>query len=84
MKIKDLTRSLRRNHLARLKKSRQFYWGRRMVDDPRALGQVVETPTPHQGWLEGSAPRYCRELALDERNTVESFARIESTELANF
>ena len=81
MKIKDLTRSLRRHHLARLKKYRQFYWGRRMVDDPRALGQVATTPTSHQGWLDGNPRRYCRELALDERSAVESFVRIESAEL---
>jgi len=82
MKIKDLTRSLRRHHLARIKKTRQLYWGRRMVDDPRALGQVATTPTPNQGWLDGNPRKYCRQLALDERSAIESFARIESAEWA--
>jgi hypothetical protein len=48
MQHKDFARALRRHHLARLKKARQFYWGRGlrpgMEWTPRALGMVAHTP----------------------------------------
>jgi len=52
MQHKDFARALRRHHRARLKKARQFYWGRGTRAEfnfgwtPQSLGMVVDTPTP--------------------------------------
>lgn len=48
MEHKDLSRALRRHHRARLKKTRQYYWGHGHFLPakwtPRQLGMVVQYP----------------------------------------
>ena len=77
MQIEDTQRSNRRHHTERLKKARQFYWGRWLADSPRSLGQVVTTPKPNKGWMDGNPRKYSKELTVGERSSVESFQRIE-------
>ena len=44
--MKDLSRSIRRHHAARLKKARRFYYRSEVPLDPRRLGIALNTPHP--------------------------------------
>ena len=39
-----MKRAIRRQHRERLKRARRFWWGRKL--ERKALGMVVDTPTP--------------------------------------
>ena len=47
--MKDLSRSIRRHHAARLKKARKNYWGATGLE-PRRLGIALNTPHPCSCW----------------------------------
>jgi hypothetical protein len=39
--MKNMKRALRRHHVARLKATRLFHWGRDLRDDAKSLGKAV-------------------------------------------
>ena len=41
-----MKRALRRHHVARLKRSRRFHWGRDLAQEPKPLDRAVDTPCP--------------------------------------
>lgn len=65
--MKNMKRSLRRHHAARLKKARRFYWGRDIRQDAKALCKIVDTPTPCSCWLCGNPRRTVNEVTWQER-----------------
>ena len=71
---KDLSRSLRRHHIERLKKTRKFYWGRDKQNplQPKQLGMVTQTPQICSCWVCRNARRNPK-----ERLTIQELSHIE-------
>ena len=65
--MKNMKRALRMHHVARLKKARRYYWGQDIRRDVKALGKVVDTPTPCSCWMCGNPRRTSNEVTLQER-----------------
>jgi hypothetical protein len=72
--MKNLKRSLRRHHVARLKAARRFHFGRDLYGNAKALGKVVDTPCPCSCWMCGNPRRKLDELTIHERSSQELFA----------
>lgn len=56
--MKNMSRAIRRHHVARLKQARRFYLGRDNRSDPHALGRLLRTTTPCSCWMCGNPRRY--------------------------
>ena len=56
--MKNMSRAIRRHHLARLKQSRRYYFGRDNQNDPQALGRLLSTTTPCSCWMCGNPRCY--------------------------
>jgi hypothetical protein len=69
--MKNMKRALRQNHVVRLKKARGFHWGRDIRQDAKALGKVIDTPTPCSCWMCGNPRRYFNEATLQERRAID-------------
>ena len=46
-----MKRAVRRHHRSRLKKKRQYHWGRDLNTEPEILAMTVNTPTPCSCWM---------------------------------
>ncbi len=64
---KEMTRALRRHHVARLKRSRRFYFGKDLAKDPVDLGITVTTAARCSCALCGNPRRIFLELTMQER-----------------
>ncbi len=69
--MKDPLRALRRHHVARLKKKRQKYWGRKL-NDPASLGKVAATPCPCSCWMCGNPRKNLNQPTLEERRDAQN------------
>lgn len=56
--MKNMSRAIRRHHLARLKQARRFYFGRDNRSDSHTLGRLLSTTTPCSCWMCGNPRRY--------------------------
>lgn len=56
--MKNISRAIRRHHIARLKQARRFYFGRDNWSDSHALGRLMYTTTPCSCWMCGNPRRY--------------------------
>lgn len=75
MQHKDFARALRRHHRARLKKSRQFYWGNGYNGGrdwtPRSLGMVVHTPQMCSCLGCGNSRKWLGERTMQEQRVYQ-------------
>lgn len=55
--MKEAART-KRNHRARLKRNRRFYWGRDLSRDPAELAKVVNTKKPCSCLMCGNARKH--------------------------
>lgn len=73
-----MKRALRRHHVARLKRSRRFHWGRDLAQEPKPLAKAVDTPCPCSCWMCGNPRRYFGELTPQERRELLGFREWQS------
>lgn len=72
MYLKDQSRAMRRNHVARLKKTRKGYWGMTPEDQTeRRLGGVVQYPCVCSCWMCGNARKWQGEQTIQERRAMQ-------------
>ena len=79
-----MKRALRRHHVARLKRSRRFHWGRDLAQEPKPLAKAVDTPCLCSCWMCGNPRRYFRELTRQERRELLDFREWQSTQRVAF
>ena len=70
--MKNMSRSVRRHHIQRLKAKRRFQWGRDYSSSPRWLGILTHTSTPCSCWACGNERKWKTDsgngLTLQERS----------------
>ena len=67
--MKNMLRSIRRHHYARLKKTRQYYWGHNKKEGymtPKQAGEVTQTPCMCSSYCCGNPRRHFKTLTLQE------------------
>lgn len=70
MFLKDLSRALRRHHVARLKKNRAGYAGG-FLTEPRHLGALVQHPCCCSCWMCGNPRKWWGERSIQERRWMQ-------------
>lgn len=71
--MKNLSRSIRRHHVARLKKVRKYYWGH-SKENPmtnRELGKVVQQPKPCTCGLCANLRRRTKDITIQEKRHLD-------------
>lgn len=64
-------RAIRRHHRERLKKARQFYWGRELLTDKRLIGILVNTSAICSCWTCRNQRRVTGEAPFQERKQLQ-------------
>lgn len=64
-------RAVRRHHRERLKKVRQFYWGRDLRGDARVIGVLVNTAAICSCWMCRNERRLTGERTVQERKQLQ-------------
>ncbi|RIX45692.1 MAG: hypothetical protein D3M94_12810 [Rhodocyclales bacterium GT-UBC] len=57
-KVKDCKRALRRHHVARLKKSRRWYYGTDLWQSAKDIGRATHTPQQCSCWMCGNQRKH--------------------------
>ena len=68
--MKSMKRAQRRREVARLKKARQFYFGRDLSGLPAQLGKVVHTAKVCSCWMCGHVRRWVGSTLQEKRQQM--------------
>lgn len=68
--MREVNRTVRRHHVARLRKKREFYWWRG-TKTPRQIGILLHTPAACSCWMCGN-PRRRGFVTVQERKLLQN------------
>lgn len=72
--VKSMSRSVRLQHIARLKTARRHYDSEDKPGTPRRLGQVLHTPANFSCWMCGNPRKFTGEQSIQELRQLQTFS----------